>query len=212
MSIKRLYNDCETTGTDPKDHGLIQWSAIVTIDGEVVDSLSIEMQPFPDDAIEDDALEANGITREDLLSSHRLTPMEGYRQIVRFLGKHVDKFNKKDKFFWIGYNAHFDADFTREFFNKNGDVYFGSWFWVPLLCVMVLAGYMLMKKRTQLDNFKLATVYAYLYPEEAAEYAKQAEENPENDPWHDAMFDIERTIDVESALRNILTGGASRNA
>lgn len=203
MPIKRLYNDCETTGTDPERHGIIQWSAVITIDGKQVDRISLAMQPFKGDEIEDDALAANGITREELFSNDRLTPEEGYTELIRFLEKHVDKYNRADKYFWIGYNADFDARFTRKFFLKMEDEYFGSWFFMPILCVMVLAGYLLMKWRQDLPDFKLRTLFNYLYPDKGQEYDLEAMEG--EDPWHDAVFDIERTIDVETALRGIVS-------
>lgn len=205
MHIKRFYNDLETTGVDSSRNGIIQFSAIVTIDGEKVDSLTIKMQPFPDDEIDEGALEANGVSREGLFSEDRLTPDDAYREIIAFLAKHVDKFNRSDKFFWIGYNADFDARFTRRFFEKMGDNYFGSWFFMPILCVMVLAGYLLMKQRQKLKDFKLKTVYGFLYPAELAEFEKQAQSG--EDPWHDALFDIERTIDVETGLRKSVSKG-----
>lgn len=202
MPIKKFYNDTETTGTDPKRHGIIQWTGIMFIDGKEVDRIDLAIRPFPEDVIEDEALEANGITREELASPDRLTPKEAYRQIVKFLGKHIDKFNKKDKAFWVGYNAKFDGDMTREFFAKNGDVYFGSWFWMPILDIMSFAGFFLMKLRHTLPNFKLKTVFDHLYPDKAAQYDLAAQEG--EDPWHDSLFDVERTIDVEAAFRKMV--------
>lgn len=196
MPIKRFYCDLETTGTDAEKHGIIQFSAIVTIDGQKVDSLTLEMQPLPEDEIDAGALEANGVPEEQLFSSDRIPPAHAYAKITAFLGKYVNKFNRGDKFFWIGYNADFDARFLRAFFKKHGDEYFGSWFFMPILCCMVLAGYLLMKNRQRLSDFKLRTVYEYLYPE-----TKYSEED-----WHDALFDIERTIDIEMALRKIVSG------
>lgn len=201
--IKRLYVDCETSGTDPKLHGIIQWTATVMIDGVEEESIDIKMQPFPDDEISDEALEVNNISREQLFDEIRLTPKQAYVEITRFLAKYISKFDKKDKFFWIGYNARFDADFTREFFNKNGDVYFGSWFWFPILDVAILAGYLLQNQRTKLPDFKLKTVWEFLHPDQLVLHSE--------DEWHDALFDIKRTVDVEAALRAIVMGVRREN-
>lgn len=196
--MKKLYSDCETTGTDPKLHGIIQFSAIGTIDGREVDRIDIKIQPFTNDVIEDTALEVNGVTREELFASDRLTPKAAHAMIVAFLGRYCDKFKREDKFFWMGYKAAFDADFVREFFIKNGDTYYGSWFFTPPLCVMMLGAYLLQKHRSQMENFKLRTVFNFLYPE-MAQYWTEEE-------WHDSLFDIERTMDIENALRYYARG------
>lgn len=197
--IKRLYVDCETTGTDPQRHGLIQWSCIASIDGEqVADGLNLTIQPFENDVIEDGALEVNHITRAELFTADRFIPKHAKKLMDEYLGKHVDKFDTKDKFMFVGFRAGFDSDFTRAFFSKNGDNYYGSWFWVPPLDVMVLAAYLMQRVRHKLPNFKLRTVYEYLHPEKEGIWT---EEN-----WHDSMFDIERTIDIEKRLREIVAG------
>ena len=98
------------------------------------------------------------------------------------LGKYVDKFNRKDKFFLVGYNnAAFDNNFLRGFFLQNGDEYFGSWFWSNSVDVMVLASNYLLDRRAEMENFKLSTV------------AKFLNISVEDDALHDAQYDIELT-------------------
>lgn len=196
--MKKLYVDCETTGTDPLTHGLIQFSAVAVIDDVRIDSINLTIQPFETDVIDDGALEHNGITREELFSADRCSPKQGHEFICDFLAGFVDKFNREDKFLWMGYRAGFDSDFVRQFFAKNNDTYFGSWFFTPPLCVMTLSAYILQKHRSKMENFKQRTVFNFLYPEMANFFAE--------DDWHDAMFDIDRTIDVEEALRHYLRG------
>lgn len=185
-------------------HGIIQWTATVIIDGEEKESIDLMIQPFPDDAIEEEALETNNTNREQLFNGSRLTPKAAYMDITRFLAKYISKFDRKDKFFWIGYNARFDADFTRKFFEKNGDKYFGSWFWFPILDVTILAGYLLQNQRTKLKDFKLKTVWEFLHQDQLLLHNE--------DSWHDALFDIKRTLDIEVALRNIVMGVRNTNA
>lgn len=198
-TMKKLYVDAETTGTDPKKHGLIQFSAVAVVDDVRVGSINLNIMPFTGiDEIDDGALEHNGVSREELFSGDRLIPKEAHYQICAFLGQFVNKFDKSDKFIWLGYRAGFDADFAREFFLKNGDSYYGSWFFTPPLCVMTLSAYILQKHRYKLENFKQITVFNFLYPEMATFW-------PE-DGWHDSMFDIDRTIDIEDALRYYIRG------
>ena len=105
-----------------------------------------------------------------------------YHALVDMLGKYVDKFNRKDKFFLVGYNnAAFDNNFLRGFFLQNGDEYFGSWFWSNSVDVMVLASNYLLDRRAEMENFKLSTV------------AKFLNIAVEDDALHDAQYDIELT-------------------
>lgn len=196
--VKKIYNDCETTSTDPKRGAIIQWTSIVIIDGKEVDHCDILIKPFQTDEISEDALKVNNLTRDQLFESHRMEPKDAHKMIVNFCGKHVDKFNKSDKFFWSGFNAQFDLNFTHEFFRKCDDVYCGSWFWAPPLDVMILAGFLLQKVRATMKDFKLRTVWERLYPSRVQEYTDA--------DWHDALFDIRRTIEVEDGLREVLRG------
>ena len=66
------------------------------------------------------------VTREQILA---YPPMQQvYQEFVSMLGKYVDKFNKKDKFFLVGYNnAAFDNQFLRGFFSCK-----------MVMCILVL--------------------------------------------------------------------------
>ena len=98
------------------------------------------------------------------------------------LEKYVDKYNKKDKFFLVGYNnAAFDNPFLRGFFLQNGDQYFGSWFWSNTIDVMVLASAYLATRRPDMENFKLSTV------------AKTLGVNVDDESLHNALYDIRLT-------------------
>lgn len=96
------------------------------------------------------------------------------------LAKYVDKFNKNDKFFLVGYNnASFDNQFFRAWFIQNGDKYFGSWFWSNSFDVMVLASPFLATQRSSMTNFKQGTV------------AKTLGIHVDDESLHDALYDIE---------------------
>lgn len=153
---KLCFIDTETTGTEPKVHGLIQLAGLIVIDDAEVASFNYHIAPFEADVIEDSALVVNKISREELATF--VKPRLVYDAIQSILTRHVDKFNKQDKLFFVGYNARFDADFVRAFFEKCGDTYFGSWFWFPPIDVMNLAAVRMMEDRATMANFKLATV------------------------------------------------------
>ena len=181
--MKQIFYDLETTGVKFWKNSIHQLSGMVVIDGEIKDTFNIKMQPYPDAVIEDEALAIAGITREDL-KTYQAFGM-AYREFVKVITPHVDKFDKKDKFHLVGYNnASFDNQFLRAFFVQNKDNYFGSWFWSDTIDVMVLASQFLKDRRSEMENFKLATVAKFLGIE--VDEAKT----------HDALYDIELTMDI----------------
>ena len=104
---------------------------------------------------------------------------EIYLEFVEMISKYVDKFNKADKFYLVGYNnASFDNQFLRAWFVQNGDQYFGSWFWSVPIDVFVLAGQKLLTERPKMKDFKLATV------------CRQMGIEVDDDLLHDALYDI----------------------
>lgn len=181
--MKLLFFDLETTGTNPARNGIHQISGQIVIDGKKVEDFDFHVQPNPKAQIEEAALQVAGVTREQVLSYPAMG--EVYKQLVAMLGKYVDKFNKKDKFFLVGYNnASFDNQFLRGFFLQNGDNYFGSWFWANSIDVMVLASHHLASRRHEMENFKLATV------------AKFMGINVDDAALHDAFYDIYLTREI----------------
>lgn len=175
---KILFFDLETTGLNPAKHGIHQISGKVVIDGVVKEKFNIHVQPNPQAIVEDEALQVAGVTREEIAT---YVPFNvGYRQFVSIIEKYVDRYDKSDKFFLAGYNvAAFDAPFLRVFFLQNGDKFFGSYFWSSTIDVMVLAAYVLMEERAQMENFKQDTV------------AKKLGIVVDDSKLHDALYDIE---------------------
>lgn len=184
--MKSIFIDVETTGTDPAKHGLVQLAGAMFVDGKLADSFNIKAKPFPGDVIEDEALKVNGLTPLELAAYPE--PRQAYREFTALLSKHCDKFDRSDKFHFIGYNADFDSDFVRRFFEKNGDNYFGSFFWFPVLDVSKLAGIRFMSNRHKLANFRLMTVAEYCGIE-----IDQAQA-------HDALYDIRITMRIFKKL------------
>ena len=182
---KLCFIDTETTGTDPLKNGLIQLAGLIEIDGQEKESFNFHLQPFLNDTIEENALMVNKTTKEELKSFQE--PEEVYSDFSKILGMYVDKYNRNDKFFFVGYNARFDADFVRSFFEKNNDKYFGSWFWFPPIDVMNLAIVRLLQQRATMVNFKLGTI------------AIELGLKPEGD-LHDALTDIRLTKQIFYSL------------
>ena len=158
MPTKLLYADVETTGTDPEKHGIIQLAAILEIDGEEVDSFTSNCNIHKGDEITEEALDVNGLTQLQIASFP--DPAGVKHKFERFLAEHVDRFDRADKCYLVGYNGTFDDEFLRAWFAKCGDKYYGSWICWPPIDVAVLAAvhFMIEGGREKLHNFKLGTV------------------------------------------------------
>lgn len=204
---KLLFIDVETTGVNPERNGLTQISGCVQIGDEVKESFDYFVRPYPQDEIELSALEVTGMSRRQfLLPDHPdflavpgqnfADPGEVFARLVAMLGQYVSKFDKTDKFQFVGYNAHsFDMPFMRRFWEKNGDRYFGSWFWFPCLDVMLVWAQILQPVRAELSNFKLATV------------ARHCGVKVDETRLHDSLYDIELTRSLWLTAREILERG-----
>jgi DNA polymerase-3 subunit epsilon len=104
----------------------------------------------------------------------------------------VDKYDKTDKFFLVGYNTQsFDIPFLRRFFDDAGDKFFGSYFHNHSFDVIVFALYYLRNRRAYMDDFKLATVY-----EEITKNSVVEEET------HEATYDIQLTYEIFKHIEN----------
>jgi DNA polymerase-3 subunit epsilon len=177
--MKHFFIDVETTGVDPVKNGLVQFSGRIVIDGVCQTEINEHIAPRPEDVIEQSALDVIGYTAEDLKAFG--PPDVFYRRLIATLDKYVRKFDRADKFHFIGYNSRFDDDFLRQFFIKNSNNFYGSYFWWPAIDVANLAAVRLMDKRGSMPNFKLMTVARALGIEVDESKA------------HDALYDIDVT-------------------
>jgi len=134
---KVMYLDTETTGLDPFKHDIHELAMIVEIDGLVMDRHQFFIRPFNVNDIDPRALEVSGVTKEKILAYR--DPRLIHAGLVRWLARWVDKYDRTDKFWIIGYNIRFDVDFLSQFWIKAGDSYFGSYFRRPAIDVMSLA-------------------------------------------------------------------------
>jgi len=154
---KLLFIDVETTGLDPELHGVIQIAGIIEIDGEIKEEFDLQTNVHNGVEFDPQALLKNGKTLDDIFGYE--SPEVIHTRLCRILTKYVSPYNKRDKFFFIAYNAGFDMDFLRSWFKKCGDKYgIGSWCWFPYIDIMTLAIVFIMGGRASMSNFKLATV------------------------------------------------------
>lgn len=185
--MKQFFFDVETTGLDPKVHGIHQIAGAIVINGIMSTRFNYKVKPFPGQLINKEAMAVSGVTVEDLKTY--MEPRDCHFLFMNMLAGHVDKFDKTDKMFLCGYNnAGFDNDFFRAFFSNCGDKYFGSWFWSSSIDVMVLAAEHLKFERSKMENFKLHTV------------AKQMGIELDQEKLHDAGYDIDLTIGIYNRI------------
>lgn len=185
--MKRLYFDVETTGLDPQKQDIIQFACMVEIDGEIKEAMDITMQPFDYDAISPEALLVHGRSVEDLKTYQ--TPQQAYAEIVKLFGKYINKYDKSDKFQPAAYNAHFDMDFLKAFFAKNGNVYFGSYMTWRTIDPLQLLYFLDGMGEISLPDYKLETACKHFGIKIDA---------------HDALSDVTATIELISLLTNSL--------
>ena len=172
--MKLCFIDTETTGLDSKKNGVIQIGGIIIAKGERI-IFNITSKPFESDVITEGALKANHMDRKQI--SMFQEPREAYLDFTSILEDYVDKFNAFDKLFFIAYNANFDWSFLWEWFSKNGDKFFASYFFFPYIDLMTIAAFMDMENRHKYKSMKLGDM-CRIYNVEVVE-AEQ----------HDAVYD-----------------------
>jgi DNA polymerase-3 subunit epsilon len=177
--MKFIFLDIETTGIPCPASGIIQLSGAIEIGGELKEQFNFRMRPFPEDVVSDEALTVNGASRAEMAAYD--DPARVFQQFVALLEKYADRYDRTDKFHFVAYNARFDADHVRAWFEKNGDRYFGSWFWHPVIDVMSLAAVVLIHERAAIGNYKLVTL------------AKVLGLNVDDAAIHDAAYDADLT-------------------
>lgn len=180
--MKQVFIDVETTGVNHWQHCVHQISGGVYINNILMENFDFKVKPHPKAIIDNEALTIGKLTLEDVMAyPHR---SDIYPQLIAILSRYCDKYDKKDKFFFCAYNAHFDNAFVRAFFAQCDDKYFGSWFWSNNIDVMILAGEYLKDVRREMTDFKLMTV------------AKQLGIEIDESRLHDGFYDIELTKKV----------------
>lgn len=183
MAKKLFYYDVETTGLKYWENAIHQISGMIEIDGKVMEEFDFHVRPYENAVISKEALDVSHVTVEQIMSYPSID--EVHMNIISMLSKYVDRYNKKDKMFLVGYNnASFDNNFFKALFDHAGDKYFHSWFWSVPLDVIVLSQQKLMNIRPDMENFKLYNV------------AKTLGISVDDEKLHDAFYDIYLTRSI----------------
>jgi len=157
VMCKIVWIDVETTGLDCDEFIIIVVAALYE-NGKAISVFHTyilpEEKPTDFSVIE----ELTGITWE-YLEKNGIPQAEAYNKFSNWLAERINKYDKKDKAIFAAYNAKFDNDFIREFFKKNYDNYFGSWFFSASLDIMSTAVLCVKRKLIPVpENFKNATI------------------------------------------------------
>lgn len=159
---KICWLDLETGGLDPVTTDVTEIAGVIEIDGVVAEEFELLVSPSMAQRVTPEALQVQGKTVEQVMA-HPVGQRQAWRQLKEILGRHVDQYDKEDKFVWAGQNPTFDQAFLKHLWKVQGDKYFHSWFhYAPVdLCTLVrvlqLRGHL-----AGLANVKLTTVAAAL--------------------------------------------------
>ncbi len=190
--MKTVWIDVETTGLNPRGDSIIEIAALY----ESGDTKSVFHKYCLPDAIVPATFgkieELTGITLE-YLRENGISESQLYSEFISWLAQFIDKYNREDKAIFAAYNARFDNEFIRELFQRNGDNYFGSWFYSAPLDIMstVMLAYKI-GAMGKPENFKNATIASLMGIELKA---------------HSAIEDIKASRQIEIILENQITGG-----
>lgn len=193
--MKLLFIDTETTGFDPKKNALIQIGMIYEEDGKVIGTKSFNIKPWEGCEWNPDAIAKTGITPE--MASEFEDSKSVFIKFMNILEKYINRYDKKDKAFFVGYNAKFDEEFMRDWFIRNAETErdiqygngFGSFFWTPCVDVMQFALFRTMGSRAEFENFQLGTVCQAVGIDFNGEEA------------HNALYDIKKTRELLYRLK-----------
>ena len=190
--MKFAFIDTETTGTDEKVHSVYQITCIITDDQlNEIDRIDLKFRPRSGCKLEAGAMEKTGMTVNDF-KALEISYNKAYHTFIEFLNKHIKPFDKTDKLQFVAYNAQFDSRFIRQFFKDNNDDYYGSWFWHPPICVMMHAAWMVQHQRDKWEsNFRLESL------------CKAAKIEFDEALAHDALYDVEKTIELYKYFQNL---------
>lgn len=167
------FCDIETTGLDETVHGIWNIAFVLEYEGQILDEFSIKMNPeatIDPSAFKKELPDFNSFDFTD--------------KVVLKIEKLLDSYQKKyGKLHFIAYNSKFDSKFVRALLTKY-KLRWDNYFYSNDLCVLQLAGWKLKPIRASIESFKLSEV------------CKLFEIEFDDSEAHDALYDIEKTIEL----------------
>lgn len=157
--MKYAYIGLKITGGNPRENGIFQIGIILEKDGKIVDKFNCSFKPPEHLLIDDDFIKMyseQGVTLDGIVNSE-MTEKMAYDKMATFLGCQVNRFDGKDRIFFVSYNIPSSFEFFKEFCNRNSDNFL-KYFWSNPLDLMTLAGELFKEDRQNFDNFGFRTV------------------------------------------------------
>lgn len=133
---KIFWFDVETTGTDPKIHGIVQLAALIEVNNEIVDTFHAKMRIVSGKKVDPKALEVTGFTNDEVTAQFE-NPFNVFDRLQTFLGKHGTGF-KEDRFIMAGYNPQFDCEFLFQWFQDISATKWEYWKYLQFSPIDVL--------------------------------------------------------------------------
>lgn len=191
--MKFLYLDTETTGVYPRDqYDLIQLALLVEVDGTVVGEQIFHLAPFHPENVTDESISKHGITRE-MMAGFAPAKKVVWEEVVPFLDRFCNRFDREDKMTPAAYNGHFDLEFLSQLFTRCGHKFLGSYIDWRLQDVMGMAYLLHGWGDIRLSNYKLQTVCDHF--------------GVSLEGAHDALNDVRATRELYKVLTYIIRGG-----
>lgn len=190
--MKLLFLDTETTGTNPKENGIIQIAGIIDINGKVEREFNFNVRPFPGKIITEEALCVTKKTREQIAAYPE--PSKVYIDLVNIFGEFVDKYDKRDKFYLVGQNCGFDYDFMNVWFQDNRDQFLYAYIYYYKIDLIQVASLFRTAGLLTADKMKLIDLANFFKIDLQA---------------HDAMSDIRATREIYYKLVEIIKKGSA---
>lgn len=188
LPIKRFFFDVETTGLKENVCSIHQFSAMIEIDGEIVETINLRLRPHDKAKFEDEAVKMSGLTIEEMM---QFPPYkEQFKKILAAITKYVSPF-EKNKLHLLGFkNASFDDGFLKKLFSLCGED-FWLYFYASSIDVSCLAADYLEARRPFMPSFKLHRV------------AKTLGIYVDDSKLHDSLYDIELTRKIYRIVKGL---------
>jgi DNA polymerase-3 subunit epsilon len=148
-----------------------------------VEEFDLRIKPHPNALIDPSALITAKVTEEEIMQYPPMAPQ--LSSFTSMLDKYVDRFDRSQKAFLIGYNnSSFDDRFLRTWFELCHNRFYGSYFWTSSIDAMILSAEYLKHRRPQMPSFKLHRV--------ALELGISIDKNQQ----HQALYDARLTREI----------------
>lgn len=166
--MKVFAFDVETTGLEMGKHEIFELAYSIQIDKKEKKTDVLYFRPANLKIVSPEALEKTGKTIADLEGYP--SRKESFDILITVIESFVNKFDKKDKFFFLGYNVQFDIDMLRwmftwmkeDFPEDYGKLFYGSYFYhksnEPRIDPFPVLQMYAIKYELNLPNWRLETV------------------------------------------------------